>query len=293
MRHSAGFRPRMPKRYWLLFLAGLLVIGPGSRFVASSNQAPRQFDEAVKTPKTPTPAHAALAKAGNDAGETETEMPPALVESNPKPGATGVSAGLREIRITFDSDMQRGMSWTGGPPDFPPVDKSRKAHWIDARTCILPVKLQKARFYRVGINSKSYRNFHSTGGVSVPPTTIYFTTVGASADVESRVRVPRIVKLEPANGTIDVDPATSELRVTFDLPMGDGMSWTGGGPDFPKTTSGSRARWLSDGKTCLMPVSLEPGHAYRLGLNSRDFKNFASASGVPLEPVLYEFKTRQ
>jgi beta-lactamase regulating signal transducer with metallopeptidase domain len=292
MRHSAGFRPRMPKHYWLLFLAGVLVIGPGSPFVESSNQAPRAFDEAVKTPKSPSPAHVALVKVAHEAGETESEMPPALVESIPKLGATGVSAGLREIRITFDSDMQRGMSWTGGPPDFPSVDKSRKARWINSRTCVLPVKLEKGRYYRVGINSTSHRNFRGTGGGAVPPTAIYFTTVGASAEVESRVRVPQVVKLEPANGAADVDPATSELRVTFDVPMGTGMSWTGGGPDFPKSTSGSRARWLRDGKTCVMPVALEPGHAYRLGLNSRDFNNFASESGVPLVPVIYEFKTR-
>jgi hypothetical protein len=43
----------------------------------------------------------------------------------------------------------------------------------------------------------------------------------------------------------------------------------------------------------VFPVNLEPGHTYRLGLNSRDFKNFGSEWGVPLEPVVYEFKTRQ
>jgi hypothetical protein len=37
---------------------------------------------------------------------------------------------------------------------------------------------------------------------------------------------------------------------------------------------------------------LEPGKAYRLGLNSPSFRNFASREGVPLEPVVYRFKTR-
>jgi RNA polymerase sigma-70 factor (ECF subfamily) len=218
--------------------------------------------------------------------------PPRIVEAVPKPGETKVSADLREIRVTFDRDMQRGMSWTGGPPIFPPLDETRKARWIDARTCVLPVKLEDGRYYRVGINSKSHRNFRSVGGAPAAPSAIYFTTVGASAAVESRVRVPRIVKLEPANGAADVDPATGELRVTFDVPMGKGMSWTGGGSEFPKSANGTQAHWLSDGKTCVFPVALEPGHTYRLGLNSPDFNNFASEWSVPLEPVVYEFKTR-
>lgn len=218
--------------------------------------------------------------------------PPRVVEAIPKPGQTKISADLREIRVTFDRDMQHGMSWTGGPPNFPPLDPSRKAHWIDARTCVLPVKLEEGRYYRLGINSTSHRNFRSVGGVSAAPSSIYFTTVGASAAIESRVRAPKIVKLEPANGAADVDPATSELRVTFDMAMDKGMSWTGGGSDFPKIAGGSRAHWLSDGKTCALPVSLEPGHTYRLGLNSRAFKNFGSEWGVPLEPEIYKFTTR-
>jgi hypothetical protein len=36
---------------------------------------------------------------------------------------------------------------------------------------------------------------------------------------------------------------------------------------------------------------LKPNAQYRLGLNSPSFKNFQSAGGVPLEPVVYTFKT--
>jgi hypothetical protein len=74
--------------------------------------------------------------------------------------------------------------------------------------------------------------------------------------------------------------------------MEKGMSWTGSGPAFPKNAAGNRASWSSDGKTCTLPVSLEPAHSYRLGLNSLSRINFQSASGVPLEPVRYRFKTR-
>ena len=48
----------------------------------------------------------------------------------------------------------------------------------------------------------------------------------------------------------------------------------------------------ADGLTCTLPVSLEPNHDYRLGLNCPSFQNFQSKWGVPLEAVVYEFHTR-
>jgi len=41
----------------------------------------------------------------------------------------------------------------------------------------------------------------------------------------------------------------------------------------------------------VLPVELKPNSQYRLGLNSQSFKNFQSADGVPLAPVVYTFKT--
>jgi beta-lactamase regulating signal transducer with metallopeptidase domain len=226
-------------------------------------------------------------------GSRKNSQFPRLIESIPKPGQSDVSADLKEIRVTFDRDMGKGMSWTGSPDSFfPPGDESQKARWIDSRTCVLPVKLEKGKFYRVGINADSYRNFRSARGVSFPSSVIFFATEGASSEVRDRLRVPKIVELKPANSANEVDPSITELRVTFDVPMGKGMSWTGGGPSYPEGPSGARAEWSSDGKTCVLPVTLHPGHSYRLGLNSLSFNNFQSESGVPLEPVVYQFKTR-
>jgi beta-lactamase regulating signal transducer with metallopeptidase domain len=218
---------------------------------------------------------------------------PQIVRTIPEPGATDVDPGLKEIRVTFDREMDDdGYSWTGGPPEFPPIDKSRQVGWIDARTCVLPVKLEKGSYYRVGINSTSHQNFRSRDGVSVPPSVLYFVTAGATESVAERVQVPEIVKLEPENGARDVDPATKTLSVTFNMPMGDGMSWTGSGPKFPTIPGGQKPRWSRDGRTCTLPVALEPDHEYGLGLNSLSHINFQSKWGVPLEPIVYQFRTR-
>lgn len=226
------------------------------------------------------------------AATTAAETPyPRIVKSTPESGATGVDIGLEEITVTFDRDMQGGMSWTGGPPLFPPVDESRPARWIDKRTCALPVKLEAASFYRVGINSTSYQNFKSADGVPVPSSAIYFATQGASAAVNAKVRTPKIVSLTPANGASDVDPATKSLRVKFNVPMADGMSWTGGGENFPEIPNGQRPKWSKDGLTCTLPVRLQRDHDYQLGLNSLSHINFQSKWGVPLPPVEYTFHT--
>lgn len=227
-----------------------------------------------------------------DAEAVKTAFP-RIVETIPKQGATGVDPALTEITVTFDRDMSKGMSWTGGAPLFPPTDDSREARWTDARTCVLPVNLKKGAFYRLGINSTSHQNFRDTSGVSAPCSVIAFATAGASDAIERRVRVPMIVTTSPENGALDVDAESAMLRVTFDMPMGDGMSWTGGGLGFPKDSpDGKKPSWSKDGRTCTLPVLLDPGHGYELGLNSLKHINFQSKWGIPLEPIVYKFRTR-
>jgi beta-lactamase regulating signal transducer with metallopeptidase domain len=217
---------------------------------------------------------------------------PQVVSTIPTIGATDIDPGLQEITVTFDRDMSQGMSWTGGPPLFPPTDKAREAAWRDPRTCVLPVMLEKGTYYRLGLNSKSYQNFRSTNNTPMPPSAIYFVTKGASADVASRVRRPNVVSFAPANGATDVDPKTVQLRVTFDVPMESGMSWTGGGANFPEGPQGVAPTWSADGLTCTKQVTLEPAHDYQVGINSLSHNNFQSKWGVPLNPVVYKFRTR-
>ena len=227
------------------------------------------------------------------AAPADGQGPPRIVATSPPVGATDVDPALSEISVTFDRDMAGGFSWTGGGPEYPPIPEGKKPQWKDKRTCVLPVKLERGRFYRVGINSTSYQNFRSAAGVPAQPSAIYFTTQGASDELKARASKPRIVAINPRNNAQDVDPGLTEIRVTFNVPMGGGFSWTGGGPDFPKIPEGRKPYWSEDRKTCALPVQLEPGHTYRLGLNSPSHKNFQSAGGVPLDPVSYSFTTRK
>jgi beta-lactamase regulating signal transducer with metallopeptidase domain len=234
----------------------------------------------------------ALTDAQSAPGAADEQGPPTIVSTSPKVGETDVDPTVAEITVTFDRDMGSGFSWTGGGPEYPPAAEGKKAQWRDKRTCVMPVKLEAGHYYRVGINSKSFQNFKSAKGVPALPSAIYFTTKGASEDLKARTSKPQIVELVPKNGAQDVNPKLAELRVTFSVPMGRGLSWVGGGPEFPKTPEGKKAYWTEDQKTCVLPVQLEPGRNYRLGLNSQRFMNFQSASGVPLDPVSYSFRTK-
>lgn len=230
----------------------------------------------------------------SDKSPAAESAPPKVIATSPAVGATDVDPSLTEITVTFDQDMSDGMSWTGGGPDFPSVPQDQKARWKDKRTCVLPVKLEAAHFYRVGINSSSYQNFKSVRHDPTPPSAIFFTTRGADEQLKARALAPTVVRCQPANGAQDVSPTVKELRVSFSIPMGGGCSWctTGNGDsDFPKGAPGKHYYWTRDKKTCVLPVALTPGRTYRLSLNATGFNNFQSDAGVPLEPVSYTFKT--
>jgi hypothetical protein len=78
--------------------------------------------------------------------------------------------------------------------------------------------------------------------------------------------------------------------VTFDQPMMDGSwSWTGGGDTYPKTTG--QIAYDAAKKTCKMPVALEPGKVYWVGINSPSYQNFKIASSVPARRYVILFAT--
>lgn len=229
---------------------------------------------------------------GKAAEQASRGRSPRVVATNPPAGATDVDPNLQYLTVVFDQDMAGGYSFTGGGPNYPTIPDGKGPVWKDKRTCVLPIELKKANYYRLGVNSKSYQNFRSAAGLPAEPSAIFFTTEGAPEELKNQVRIPTIVSITPESGADDIDPSVSEIRVTFDMPMGPGFSWTGGGPRFPEIPNGKKPTWSEDGKTCVLPVQLKPNWDYVLGLNSVSFNNFQSKWGVPLEPVVYRISTK-
>src|ERR1019366_4051884 len=237
---------------------------------------------------TLTDAQTGEKKSGQAAESAPT---PTIVSTSPAVGATDIDPGLKEITVTFDQDMSGGFSWTGGGPDYPTIPEGQKPQWRDKRTCVLPVKIESGHYYRVGINSSSYHGFRSEAGAAAVPSAIYFTTQGASPDQILQMQPPKIVATSPGVGATEVDPAVTEITVTFNQEMGGGMSWTGGGPDYPPSPEGQKAQWR-DKRTCVLPVKLEAARFYRVGINSTSHQNFSSAHGLAALPSAIYFTTQ-
>lgn len=113
----------------------------------------------------------------------------------------------------------------------------------------------------------------------------------AAAPPPSPVGTPAVVRMSPANGASGVSTAMTQLEIEFNMPMGGGFSFTTRGHKdrFPEGTG--KPRWSADGKTCIMPVRLEPNRSYIIGINSRSRQNFRSAAGTPLPMVTWTFST--
>jgi hypothetical protein len=108
---------------------------------------------------------------------------------------------------------------------------------------------------------------------------------------KSKSTKPVVVSTNPVAFSNDVSPELKKITVTFDQRMMDGSwSWTGGGETFPKRTG---AIYYDDtGMTCTMPVKLEPGKVYRVGINSPSHKNFKTPQHTPARRYVILFATK-
>lgn len=104
---------------------------------------------------------------------------------------------------------------------------------------------------------------------------------------------PVIVATEPRAGADDVDPALTEIKVTFSKDMQDG-SWAFARMNkemFPETTG--KPRYLEDKRTCVLPVKLQPGKTYLLALNKPPFDSFMDTNHRKAMEYLLVFETRK
>ena len=164
---------------------------------------------------------------------------------------------------------------------------------------MVPLKLKPNQDYELSINTERFQNFKNARGKPAASYPIRFRTgdgkaksalKGAATTAKAPARTPRVVSAKPDDGEADVDPATRELRVTFDQDMShDSMSILGDGPTFPADPAGE-ARWV-DARTLVLPLKLKPGRDYELSLNGGRFQGFRNTRGQPTVPYPIRFRT--
>jgi len=103
--------------------------------------------------------------------------------------------------------------------------------------------------------------------------------------------VPLVVSTTPAAFTDNVSPDLEKITVTFDQPMMNlSWSWVGGGDTFPETTG--KSSYDKSKTICSLPVKLEPGKFYWVGINSPQHKYFQTTAGIPAQPYVILFATK-
>ena len=100
---------------------------------------------------------------------------------------------------------------------------------------------------------------------------------------------PVVVKTVPQAGDTKVDPSITEIRGTFSKRMTTGQNYSWAGAD--ESWVNGKPHWLADGRTCVLPVKLEPGKTYVVWLNSPSFRNFKDSRGQSSLPYLLVFET--
>ena len=100
---------------------------------------------------------------------------PEVVSVEPANGATDVDPATTELRIVFNTSMdRRGYSICGGGPTFPELNG--KPSWVDRKTLVVKVNLKPNQAYSMSLNCPKAGNFRSAGGQSLDPVPWTFTT---------------------------------------------------------------------------------------------------------------------
>lgn len=113
-------------------------------------------------------------------------------------------------------------------------------------------------------------------------------------EISVKSMAPSVVKTVPQAGDTAVDPALKEITVTFSKNMKTNRMWAVcqiSNETFPRTAG--QIHYLSDQRTCVVPVKLEPDRTYVLWFNRGQFNSFRDTENNPSVPYLLVFKTRQ
>lgn len=138
-------------------------------------------------------------------------VPPKVIRAVPDNADLGVDPALKTITIEFDQDMDsRGHSICGGGPAFPKLDGDVK--WADARTIVVPVKLEPGKRYTLGINCPAARNFKNTKGDSADNYPISFFTRKQGEEAPSLDEAAAKSALETLRNAIDQRYSYRDLR---------------------------------------------------------------------------------
>lgn len=126
------------------------------------------------------------------------------------------------------------------------------------------------------------------------PTTLSAQTAARTGTVSVKSMPPSVIKTVPQSGDTAVDPALSEISVTFSKDMMTDRMWAF--CQISNETTPQKAgeiHYQSDKRTCVMPVKLEPGKTYVVWCNRGQYNSFRDTANNPAVPYLLVFETKK
>jgi len=217
-----------------------------------------------------------------------------VVDTFPKLNATVDPKTVKEVRVTFSQDMNTSGGWSfcsNGEHFFP--NNSGMPHWLDKRTCAMPVKLIAGRTYMVVFNAGRFIGFRDAKRRPSKSYRLLFKTSGLSGETASENK-PKVCETSPRHSEIVDADQVKEIRVTFSEDMNTDCGWSIVPED------GHRDVWRQallkthwQGKrTCIIPIKLEPNQSYVVWFNlGRSYCNFVNVKGNSAIPYLLCFST--
>jgi len=204
------------------------------------------------------------------------EVPRFAVRNAPLRDAIQTLAKQAELNVIFDPELE---SDRGGPNGRSILQTPLNLDWED-------VTAEAALNTLLDTHGLMLKPDHRTGVALVSKTS------ADPLDVSALSPPPVVVSTHPQSGAANVDPALQELRVTFSKSMQDGnWSWVKLDDEtFPEMKGDPH--YLDDGRTCVLPVKLEPGRTYATWINVDDFELFQDEDGQASVPYLLVFKTK-
>ena len=119
-------------------------------------------------------------------------------------------------------------------------------------------------------------------------------TKQTTREVTVKTMPPSVIRTVPQAGDTEVDPSLKEMTVTFSKNMKTNRMWAVcqiSKETFPENAG--QIHYVSDQRTCVVPVKLESGKTYVVWFNRGQFNSFRDTENNPSVPYLLVFTTRK
>jgi RNA polymerase sigma-70 factor (ECF subfamily) len=226
---------------------------------------------------------------------TQSSPKTVVVKTFPGQGKTVKADAVKELRVTFSNDMNTSGCWafcSDGKHFFPGGDS--KPHWLNERTCALPVKLIPGRTYSVTFNVGRFLGFYDIANRPSVSYKLIFKTEGKNAETADAEK-PKVISTSPRHGELVDASSVKEIRVTFneDMNTKSSMSFFPKGPTASSFYKNPQKKYWLNKRTFVIPVKLKPGKTYSMWFNmGKSYRDFVNTKGNSSIPYHLSFSTK-